>query len=118
VCVVNDHVLVANAISGDTLATWTSADGAIWTASSHGYACPEFGHKHAARSVQTLAYDYRVDGTIAILAVGDDLSTTELVQTGDLPAWDTLMAEPVLGTTGLVATNRAGTIWIWVPAAG
>jgi hypothetical protein len=118
VCVVNGHVLVLNEITGDTVRSWTSEDGATWRAAAGTYRCPEFGHRHAARTARTLVYEYRDNGSTALLAIGDDLAATDLTQTGDLPAWDTLMAEPVLGPAGMIATDGAGTIWVGVPVAG
>jgi hypothetical protein len=118
VCRLNDRVLMANEIdlAGDAAnLVWTSTDGRAWTPRTSTIECVY--EETMSVGDRALRFHRNDDGTAAISTVADDLSETELAQTGDVPYWASI-AGPVFGPAGLITSDSAGSVYVGVPVAG
>jgi hypothetical protein len=121
VCRLNDRVLIATDEAVDDVA-WTSTDGRTWTrrASTIWCAAGMPGSELFTAGDQTLRVRVTDDRSSAVIAtVADDLTETELTQTGAVPDWSMIgWLGPVVGPTGLIVADDSGSVYVGTPVAG
>jgi hypothetical protein len=92
-------------------ASWVSEDGHTWIPFSESGGLPSSLH---GRVTQSLSLGDGPSTTVCV--VRSDLSTAELVQTGDVPDWSRTLS--IIGPNGVVAVDDSGNTYFGIPVAG
>jgi hypothetical protein len=109
-----DHLLSAQEWHSNLASpVWISTDGRTWKEATVPKGRWLVNGTHALLSVIP-----NLDNpAIHLYSIDDNLTTTELEQTGDVPAADVAHG-PMLGPVDLVAVDEGGNVYVGVPVAG
>jgi hypothetical protein len=110
------RLVVADERAGSESRTWVSTDGRTWSVSPVDYLCgiARSEMDHLRGGGREIFVDPGQAGPATITLVNDNLSETNIAQSGDVPDWEHV-AVAQLGPAGIVASSGDGTLYFGVP---
>ena len=115
-----DHLLSAQEWNLDAASpAWISTDGRTWKSAAipKVTSVPKVTWLANGTHVLLSVVPDEDNPAIHLYSIGDDLATTEITQTGDVPP-GAVAHGPILGPVDLLAADDDGNVYLGVPAAG